>query len=209
MRLAKSFPERFLPALLALPLLLGIAAFGAFWLYQKNAGTLQEQTKGSAPFLRPAPSFALEDQDGKKHSLGDYRGSLIFLHFWASWCSPCLDEIPHWKALGIRLKDQPVKFVAISLDQKWSDALKVFSTEGDARVLISLIDPEAKVAELYGSYQYPETYLISPELKIITKWVGPQDWNDPQMKTLIERAARGDLNKGSGPGPGPRPGDPH
>ena len=191
MSLSKSVWKRFLPVLLLLPLLLGVVAFSLFWGYQDKSRVKPTPASTIIPYLRQAPSFELVDPDGKKHTLEEFRGSLTFLHFWASWCAPCLDEIPHWRSLGTRFKGRSAKFVAISLDQNWIDALKIFpAPEKSLDSLISLLDPTTQVAELYGSFQYPETYLLSPDLKVITKWVGPQDWNDPKMLELIDRMIR-------------------
>ncbi len=139
---------------------------------------------------RYAPNFELTDWRGKKQRLGDQRGSVVLIHFWASWCPPCLDEIPKWIEFANRFKGKRFKFIAISLDQNWRDALKIVPGASLPSNVLSLLDDSGKVAEDFGSYQFPETYLLSPDLKIITKWVGPQEWNNPKLIELLDRMER-------------------
>lgn len=142
-----------------------------------------------APYRRQAPDFELTDSQGKTRRLEEWKGNAVVLHFWASWCPPCLDEIPHWLAGAKKQKDRRVKFVAISLDGSWADAEKVFPQANLPENVISLIDVTGKIPEKYGSYQFPETYLLNPDHKVVMKWVGPQDWGAPIIDTLLGRVA--------------------
>jgi cytochrome c biogenesis protein CcmG, thiol:disulfide interchange protein DsbE len=154
-------------------------------LFSFNQRFQSNVKRGEGPLT--APAFELADFDGKRHQLEELRGNLIILHFWASWCAPCLEEIPHWVELGTVFENRPVKLVAVSLDQRKEDALKVFPNKNLKPNVISLYDPSGKVPDQYGSFQFPETYLINSELKIITKLVGPQDWSHPELRRVIER----------------------
>ncbi|MGZ3696597.1 MAG: TlpA family protein disulfide reductase [Bdellovibrionota bacterium] len=136
---------------------------------------------------RAAPEFSLKDPVGKTHALGDWSGDAVVLHFWASWCPPCLGEIPQWVALARDYSGKPIRFVAVSLDQNWKDALKVLPATEVSGQLESLIDPELKIPETYGTYQYPETYLIDRKHRILTKLVGPQEWDNPMVRKLIDK----------------------
>lgn len=147
----------------------------------------QESVKSSSPF-RAAPEFSLKDFKGTAHRLSELKGNVVMLHFWASWCPPCLDEIPHWVELATRYKDRGLRLVAISLDEKWEDAHKILPSDQTLGKVLSLLDQGAKASDLYGSYQFPETYLLSPRLEILYKWVGPQDWQGEKMTKLIEKA---------------------
>lgn len=138
--------------------------------------------------LREAPPFQLKDRSGKSFQLKDFEGKLVLLHFWAQWCAPCIDEIPKWAAVGEKFKGRPLQMVAISLDEKWEDAEKVLTPAMLSSQLISLLDAESKVADRYGSYQYPETYLLTPKGKILVKWVGGQDWQGASIVDMIDQA---------------------
>lgn len=137
--------------------------------------------------LRMAPSFSLQDSSGSLHSLSDYKGHFVVLHFWASWCPPCLTEIPKWVQFSKSFDKQKIKWIAISLDQKWEDATKILPEKNLSPHLLSLIDPETRVPEQYGAFKYPETFLISPSGKIITRWVGEQEWDSAEFKKLFEK----------------------
>jgi len=155
-------------------------------VYFENFGMESEGTIPSGS-LRPAPRFSLADAQGVRHALEDLKGNVVVLHFWASWCHPCLGEIPEWVNFSATFQDRPVKFVAISLDQNWEDALKILPKQATpSHQLLSLLDTSGKIAEEYGTYQFPETYLLNQDLKVLTKWVGPQDWSQPQFKMLID-----------------------
>lgn len=138
--------------------------------------------------LRAAPSFALKDSAGVMHQLSDFRGQAVILHFWASWCPPCLDEIPNWVEFARRYSNQPIAFVAISLDPQWKDALKVLPSQGLPAQVVSLLDESGKTPEDYGTYQFPETYLLDYDHRILTKWVGPQNWNQSSVERWIDAA---------------------
>ncbi len=177
-------------------LLLGVVLViltGVIFTYtrgQKNQNSTFMHLSPSAPTastLREAPVFTLPSRAGKIVSLKDFQGATVILHFWASWCPPCLDEIPQWVELGAFFKNRPLKLVAISLDQKWDDALKILPDQNLPNNITSLLDMSGKTPDVYGTFQFPETYLISPESKIIMKWVGPQDWSSPQIHEFIER----------------------
>lgn len=137
--------------------------------------------------LQEAPPFELFNAEGKKYSLQDLRGTVTVLHFWASWCPPCLEEIPQWVQLGSVFKDRGVKLVAISLDRNWEDLHKILPQRSYPEV-ISLLDPLTRVSDAFGSYQFPETYLLNKDLQILSKWVGPQNWANPILQQAIERA---------------------
>lgn len=150
--------------------------------------------------LRAAPSWALLDSAGKKHQLEDFLNQPVVLHFWASWCPPCLGEIPHWLELSQSYKDQPIAFVAISIDSHWKDALQVLPEKNVPSNVLSLLDETGKSAENYGSFQFPETYLLNSKHEILMKWVGPQNWKNP----VVDRWIRSALSPGL-PEQTPRP----
>jgi cytochrome c biogenesis protein CcmG/thiol:disulfide interchange protein DsbE len=143
---------------------------------------------------REAPSFHLADHLGHVHTLEDARGKIVLVHFWASWCPPCLQEIPdlldfanQWAKEG---NGKPIQIFAISLDDKWENAEKILDTAKLPKNFTSLLDLSTKVPDAYGTYQYPETYLIDGEGRIIAKWIGAQPWSSPGMQKVLEEAVR-------------------
>ena len=108
----------------------------------------------------PAPLFELPGPDGKLFKLESLKGNAVIVHFWASWCPPCLGEIPHWLEFASQWKSKPVKFVAVSLDQGWPEALKILPVSQLPENVSSVLDHDQKLPDLFGTYQYPETYLL-------------------------------------------------
>jgi thiol-disulfide isomerase/thioredoxin len=184
--------------LLTLPLCIIGALVGYYvWKYsnetprissKSNTSSIQEGNSGID--RRNAPRFELPDAQGRIVSLESLKGNVVILHFWATWCPPCLGEIPQWVELGTVYKNQPVKLVAVSLDQQWKDADRILPSKKLSSNIISLLDKENKVPDQYGSYQFPETYILDKNLRIVLKLVGAQDWQNPELKKMIERLSR-------------------
>jgi peroxiredoxin len=163
-----------------LVVILAVCAF----FYAKSANRTEQATQ------REAPDFSLKDSSGQVHTLQEGRGKLVLVHFWASWCPPCLQEAPDFLEFAAKYQDRPLQIFAISLDEKWSDAEKVLASKKLPKNIISLLDPTTKVPEAYGTYQFPETYLITSDGHILTKWVGVQPWSAPGMQEVIDAALK-------------------
>jgi thiol-disulfide isomerase/thioredoxin len=167
----------------------------AYWLSHSRGGGAIEQAAKDRGNFKGAPQFELKDSDGKAHRLSELKGNVVVLHFWASWCPPCLEEIAGWLKFAEQFQGPnekvKVKFVAISLDESWNDAHKILPQSALPANVMSLIDLSKETPDKYGTYQFPETYLIGPDLTIVTKWVGAQAWENPALRSIIERVAKG------------------
>src|SRR5690606_5726762 len=137
---------------------------------------------------RPAPAFTLPTAGGEQVSLADYRGKAVFVHFWATWCPPCVHEIPDFLEFARTQRGKPVHFIAISLDDAWPTALKILAEKSLPPNVSSVLDVESKVPDSFGSFQFPETYLISADQRIIGKYVGAQDWQSHPIQAALEHA---------------------
>jgi cytochrome c biogenesis protein CcmG/thiol:disulfide interchange protein DsbE len=115
----------------------------------------------------------------KSFDVNQVKGTYFVLHFWAKWCEPCADVEFAKKAQFAK----PFKILAVSLDPTLEDAKQILPDQGNnlpANFILTL-DPDHKVAERMGSYQYPETYFIDPTGLILEKWVGAQKWSKPEV----------------------------
>ena len=133
-----------------------------------------------------APEFELPDGDGEIVRLSDFRGNLVFLNFWATWCEPCIEEMPDMMALHNAFEGKPFQMLAISTDTQWSAVEDFYEKYG--LDLPTLHDPAQQIAR--GQYKvtgYPETFLIDGNGHILRKYVGPRPWTSPEMMAEIER----------------------
>ncbi|MEM1347680.1 MAG: TlpA disulfide reductase family protein [Myxococcota bacterium] len=153
-------------------------------------GRLQGQWVG-----RDAPTFTLPDLGGQTHDLAEYRGKVVFLNFWASFCEPCRREMPSMERLVRDYDDRGLVMLAVSFDQQASDA-DGFMQEflpGQRSAMTVLHDPTSTVGQSFGTELLPETYIIDRQGIIVARFVNEYDWTRPEVRTLIE-----DLLSGSG-----------
>jgi peroxiredoxin len=134
----------------------------------------------------PAPAFSLPVLGGDEPlSLGSLRGKVVLLNFWATWCKPCEDEMPAMESLYRTLGSQDFELVAVSVDD---DPQRVEEFTAQMGLTFSvLLDPEKRVADAYQSYRFPESYLIDREGVLVTRYIGPRDWDAPAYVDRIRR----------------------
>ncbi len=136
---------------------------------------------------RPAPEFSVQDS-GRTVALKELRGKVVVLNFWATWCPPCVDELPSLVAMQARMKDQVTVF-AISMDDD-EDAYRQFLAEHKVD-LLTIRDPRRQSALLYGTVKYPESYIIDSNGIVRRKYVGPVDWTQPAVLDYLARTRTG------------------
>ncbi len=168
-------------ALAALALLVGAGVWGWRHYGPKTGASVVYQGQAR----RPAPEFRLQDSSETERTLSSFRGRPVILHFWATWCQPCLSEIPDLIEAGRGWPD--ISVVTVSLDDTWGAVEKLMPHAELPANFTSLIDFSKKVPEDFGTYQYPESYLIDRDGAIIMKWVGAQDWKSEKTKAFLDR----------------------
>jgi cytochrome c biogenesis protein CcmG, thiol:disulfide interchange protein DsbE len=129
-----------------------------------------------------APDFTVQDSD-RKITLSDYRGSIVVLNFWATWCPPCIDELPSLETLQQRMKDRGVKVLAISIDD--DDSVYHQFLKDNKVDLLSVRDGSKKSNNLYGTIKFPETYIIDQHGIIRRKFIGAVDWNQSEIVDFL------------------------
>ena len=140
--------------------------------------------RGSHPgnIDKPAPQFVLSDGT-RTADLSKLRGRVVVLNFWASYCAPCIEELPSLLALQ---KQMPgIEVVAVSIDQD-PDVYRRFLVEHHVDVL-TLRDEEQRVNALYGTVQIPETYIIDKQGVLRRKFIGAQNWTSPEIMDYLSR----------------------
>ncbi len=127
-----------------------------------------------SPGGKSAPSFTLQDLNGKPVSLSDFKGKVIVLDFWATWCPPCVMEMPHFIELYEQYKDQGFAMVGISLDHQGISVVKSFVRKYQVNYPILMTD--GRVDKAYGGIpSIPTTFVIDSAGNIRQKYVGYRD----------------------------------
>jgi len=130
---------------------------------------------------KAAPDFTVSDGSSTIH-LADYRGKIVLLNFWATWCAPCIQEMPGLQQLH---RDRPdLAILAVSVDED-EDAYKRFLLQRHVD-LITVRDPSESAAKLYHSEGWPETYIIDRKGIIRRKLVGDPDWSNPEIRAYLQ-----------------------
>ncbi len=130
-----------------------------------------------------APDFTVSDGQ-KTVALNQFRGKTVVLNFWATWCGPCVEEVPSLVALQKELGDKVV-ILAVSTDVD-ADAYKKF-TEKRMPGLLTVRDGDNRSNALYGTFAFPETYVIDKDGVIRRKFIGPQDWTSPEIVDYLTK----------------------
>lgn len=134
-----------------------------------------------------APAFSLPDLSGKAVSLSDYKGKVILLNFWASWCPPCRAEMPSLQKLSNSLKDKKFVVLAVGLDQDQEQIRSFINSERYAFKV--LLDPESRAARIYNVTLYPTSFILDKKGVIKHKVVGATDWTDVKVVKELKKLA--------------------
>ena len=132
-----------------------------------------------------APDFVIENLRGGDTGLADYKGKIVLLNFWATWCMPCRAEMPSMETLWQKYKETDFVIVAISIDEGSKKRVETFTEMFDLSFPI-LLDPESKVSDLYKVSNMPTSFLIDHNGKIISRIVGSDDWTSAEAIRLVE-----------------------
>jgi cytochrome c biogenesis protein CcmG/thiol:disulfide interchange protein DsbE len=125
-----------------------------------------------------APDFAVRDSD-RTVTLSQFRGQVLVLNFWATYCAPCVEEIPSLVQMQQRMKSKGVTVLAVSIDVDENNYRR-FLREHSVN-LLSVRDPDQKSNSLYGTSKIPETYIIDRNGVVRRKFIGAVDWTEPEV----------------------------
>jgi peroxiredoxin len=128
----------------------------------------------------PAPDFTFPGLDGKMVRLSDYKGKVVLVNIWATWCPPCVDEMPSMEKLYQKLKGENFEILAVSIDEPGLKAVAPFMKKSNL-TFPALIDSEGTIKAVYEITGVPESFIIDQQGILIKKIVGPVDWATPKI----------------------------
>ena len=131
-----------------------------------------------------APDFTIQDAD-RKVSLNQLHGKIVVLNFWATWCPPCVDEMPSLVHMQQKMRSKGVEVLAVSVDADQS-AYQKFLKDYNVN-LLTVRDPDQKSNNLYGTFKFPETYIVDRQGILRRKFVGPIDWGQPEIVDYLSK----------------------
>jgi thiol-disulfide isomerase/thioredoxin len=133
----------------------------------------------------PAPAISLADPAGNTLELSDFRGKLLLVNLWATWCEPCLREMPSLERLQSRLGDR-IAVIAVSEDRGGSKAVEPFIAKLGLKSIKTYLDPKSAVGHAFEVRGLPTSFLIDREGRVLGRVEGRAEWDSPKMLGVIE-----------------------
>ncbi len=127
-----------------------------------------------------APNFKFPGLDGEMVSLSDYRGQVVLVNVWATWCRPCVEEMPSMEKLYQKLKNEKFEILAVSIDVLGTKVVAPFMKKY-ALSFPALMDPNGTIKNLYQTTGVPESFIVNQEGILVQKIIGPRDWAAPAV----------------------------
>lgn len=131
-----------------------------------------------------APDFSITADNGRTVSLKDFGGKVLVLNFWATWCPPCIDELPSLDQFQRELASSGVVVLGVSVD-KDQKAYKRFLQRANVAFMTAR-DPDNKINAEYGTFVFPESYIINSDGKVVMKIINETNWTDDKMMNFVK-----------------------
>ena len=149
-----------------------------------------ESPTGSLAFLSAAKALPVYDRRGAAIDLSKAKGRVTIVHFWATWCPPCVEEIPALSRFWDRYRNRSdIALYAVSVDKDWK-TIDDFSKKSPNQLPIYR-DPNEATAHRFGSTQYPETYIVNASGRVLYRVQGGIDWTDAEIQKRIDQILAG------------------
>ena len=139
---------------------------------------------------RAAPDFSLNLLSGGNRSLSSYEGQLVILNFWATWCPPCVMEMPSMETLYQRFKDQGLEILAVNVGESTNTAKDFIDQHGFTYPI--MMDSNFSVASQYGIQYFPTTFIVDRSGMVINMSIGFKQWDTPEMITAFDLLLKND-----------------
>jgi peroxiredoxin len=160
----------------------GVLMLLQHWGYRADWTTTPAMPMSSRSIV--APDFSLRDLDGTRRDVASFRGRVVLLHFWTTWCKPCQPEMLSMVELHQTYQDAGLEVVAVASDVQGVEVVQPFVDRRQLR-FITLLDTVGQVTRLYGVTSLPTTYLLDREGRIVTVKIGGYDWAQADARALI------------------------
>jgi peroxiredoxin len=134
----------------------------------------------------PAPDFTFPGMDGKMVSLSDFRGKVVLVNIWATWCRSCVDEMPSMEKLYQKLKGEDFEILAVSIDSLGAEVVAPFMKKYKL-TFPALIDSAGAIRMGYRTTGVPESFIIDKDGILVKKIIGSLDWTKPEILHLFQR----------------------
>lgn len=135
---------------------------------------------------RPVPATEIEDATGEPMKLADLAGRVSLVNFWATWCAPCIEEMPTLSRLQDRIGGEDFQVVIVSIDREGYKAIRPFLKDLGISNLESLLDRSNRLTIEVGAIGLPTTLLLNQNAQIVGRMIGPAEWDSDEAVRLIE-----------------------
>lgn len=143
-----------------------------------------------------APPFSLPSADGKVVSLSDYKGKWVFVNFWATWCGPCVMEMPMLAKLHNVMKGKKFEMLAVNMEEIEPEQVKKFVRDNNLPFTV-LLDKDSKIGRNYAVSSLPTTYVVNPAGEVYTRAVGMREWDSDEVVQYFKDLVSGKTPKQS------------
>lgn len=143
----------------------------------------------------PAPSTAFQSLEGAPVSLADFRGKVVVLNFWATWCAPCVREMPNLERLHLALAEEGLAVLAVSNDRGGAAVVNPFLARLDLQHLPIYLDPKGALAQAFALKGLPTTFILGRDGRVLAGRIGPAEWDSPESLEFLRHY----LNQETGP----------
>jgi cytochrome c biogenesis protein CcmG, thiol:disulfide interchange protein DsbE len=131
-----------------------------------------------------APDFTITADNGRTITTANFGGRLLVLNFWATWCQPCVEEVPSLDQFAKEMGEAGVVVLGVSVDKN-PKLYRDFLSRSHVSFMTAR-DPDAKISGDYGTFKYPESYIIDSKGKVVQKIIGATNWTDGSMVNAVK-----------------------
>ena len=170
--------------------LLFVVAIAVFVYRAQNSVVSHSGVNGSSEVGSPAPKFILRNLKGNLEGIDDYKDKVIIVNFWATWCAPCLEEMPAFEKLYRRYRSQGLTVLAVSLDKGDSSKVKNFVDKNSLTFPV-LLDLDGIAEKLYPSFTIPFTYVIDKKGRVAARVDGAKNWASNETFAALDILVKG------------------